>query len=434
MIFLHEVYIGKQKELLEMQQCIQNIKDKNYGMLDPKINIDPNIQKFNRLMESYFGFGSFALQIEPDPSPNAFTCPISISWDKLNKKNSVIVDKTGYKFKKDADYACILYITTGLLLNPSFSSDEIMAILLHEVGHNFYSIMTNNNAILSGFYTACTFADAMILAAQNPDNAAAYAGDVLDMTNFGKKLTIEYKNILQNNAFFKMLGGVAYSVKALAKTLLQYFVTINNIVGLLNPANIVNATFNTLVNKIKSSPVRNTIALPIMYRDERTADNFVTIYGYGAELSSALQKLESSELDEQDTIMNMFNKIPIVSQLFHLNMMPIYIVVGLFDPHPDHIYRAKDQIALLERELNKTNLDPKMRKCIQSDLNTCKKALDKYIDQSKGIKDPYICKKVYNSLLIKFDKGFKELLMDDKNKFDKYDKRYEDIFNSTKLV
>jgi hypothetical protein len=105
---------------------------------------------------------------------------------------------------------------------------------------------------------------------------------------------------------------------------------------------------------------------------------------------------------------------------------PAQIINGVFDPKPDGISRAYDKIKMLEYELSKTDLDPKMRAVIQSDLDLCKKNIKSLVDISKGVKDPDILRKMYNRTLGSVADGtnLKSFIFDDKNKFQKYDDYY----------
>ena len=44
----------------------------------------------------------------------------------------------------------------------------------------------------------------------------------------------------------------------------------------------------------------NYIVMPLRYADERAADNFATMYGYGGELASCLTKLEGFDSDPSE--------------------------------------------------------------------------------------------------------------------------------------
>ena len=66
-------------------------------------------------------------------------------------------------------------MTTGLIFNDYFSTEEIMACLLYELGRNFYVCFSDNNAILSNIHMA--------------GNIALLISNVVSEFMFTKKIT-----------------------------------------------------------------------------------------------------------------------------------------------------------------------------------------------------------------------------------------------------
>ena len=87
-MFFNENYIGKTKELQEIEKQLSIVRKKRMGtyVLDNKINLDKDMLKLNRMIEQYFGFGTFSLNIIGVPVENAFTCPIDMRYDVFNTK------------------------------------------------------------------------------------------------------------------------------------------------------------------------------------------------------------------------------------------------------------------------------------------------------------------------------------------------------------
>ena len=56
-----------------------------------------------------------------------------------------------FKFKKEAGYAAIVCIYAGLIFNPNYSTEEIMAIIMHEIGHNFQEAISGVNLWFTSF-------------------------------------------------------------------------------------------------------------------------------------------------------------------------------------------------------------------------------------------------------------------------------------------
>ena len=183
LICLDEVYFGKTPDIVQMENQLRLVRHKYYDK--PKYNPteDPDLAKFNRMVENFFGFGCFALIIEIDPIPSTLSIPVDFSFSAARRANNFIVNDKTYKFKKEFKYTCIIAMTTGLFSNKYFSTGEVMACILYELGHNFYSCLERNNGILSGIYSATLWAEAITNAIDSFTNAKLIA----DTVNAGVK-------------------------------------------------------------------------------------------------------------------------------------------------------------------------------------------------------------------------------------------------------
>ena len=80
---INEVYFGKTPELQKIENQLGKFRSKymeNY-IKTPLINKDPDLLKYNRMMEEYFGFGIFSLSIIEIPKVNAYTISVSGTFD-----------------------------------------------------------------------------------------------------------------------------------------------------------------------------------------------------------------------------------------------------------------------------------------------------------------------------------------------------------------
>ena len=95
---MQEVYFGKTPELSQAETQLSKFRRKYMSKVIPfgiGINTDPELEKFNRMVESIFGFKSFTVYIVNDQYHQAFTFPISVTatkkqledWDKKLKNN-----------------------------------------------------------------------------------------------------------------------------------------------------------------------------------------------------------------------------------------------------------------------------------------------------------------------------------------------------------
>ena len=424
--YLTEVYIGKTKELLlaETQLDIFRKKYMSKYVFNTRVNSDKDLLKFDRMMEDIFGFGCFTLHIHNQPSVNAFTMPIDFRCDYRNPTDNIIADKNGFKFKKEYSYAAILGIYSGLIFNPAFTTPEVMALLLHEIGHNFNSALNKSNGTFTNIIvTIETFISIM------SGSPLALINTIKNSNQMRMALDTAGKNMREKNAIpvivydaFKQLQSVLNTTASTISDILR--------VGSLGTLTIITALYNCVRSALMyiinpANIITKIIGLNIKYKSELTADNFPTIYGYGPELASALNKFEGAEGDSSSIIMRSFNKIPVLSTIMHCNEIPVFFLAQMFDEHPHSTARIKDQLDLLNLELSKQDMDPKMVDRIKKDIKECNKSLNRLTDITTGIKDPYIGKKLYNYLLSKCT--IKSKLLDDKQKFAKYDELYKDL-------
>jgi hypothetical protein len=105
------------------------------------------------------------------------------------------------------------------------------------------------------------------------------------------------------------------------------------------------------------------------YRNEKFADNFATMLGYGPDLAVGLTKLEKNPTLAHKTIIN---NIPVGAHIYNtLDSFRSYLMADVFliDPHPDLKLRIMDQRKKLEHELvNNKELTPVVRKVIEKQI------------------------------------------------------------------
>ena len=417
--FINEAYFGKTPELLEAEKYIGKFRKKYMGKYITNIfvNQDKDLLKVNRILEDFFGLGCMSITVQNVSIANAMTMPIDHRIEYMLDKDAVLVDKNGFKFNKDADYTMIIYIYSGIMFNPDITDGEIMAVLLHEIGHNFNSCMNKKVGVMTKIYTS-------IYAMKNIVNLNIYG--LLSLSDkavgFDKKLTrkIREKDI---------------KILRIPMDILQWVddMFINGIFNIIQIKNMIIILtgkidiIKTILNKFEN-PL-DLLFLKTDYIAERESDNFATIYGYGQETISIQRKFDTSEAEQGMLIKRVFNKIPLLPAFYNLFLESIMIIPSIFESHPETIDRCTDQLALLKRELTKTDLDPKMRNTILQDIKACEKELDKLSQVDFSLVDAHLFKKLYNKMLMKVfgGKTFKNLLLDDKHRFDEYDKAYEKL-------
>lgn len=428
---INEVYFGKTKEILAIEKQLDLVRNKymNRYLTNIFVNNDPDLLKLNRMIEDYFGFGCFSLNIINEPTINSYTIPIDFRLREGGTgkiKSDLIVNKNTFKFEKSADYTCIVYIYSGVIFNSEFTTGEVMAMILHEIGHNFYSAINNySSGIMVDLFVALRIIYDVYLIffglISNPSVSLMGAKNLVistdDFYKFKEKIK---KNLRQNNNLIIKLIDIQKWFKSLANTAKLSIIDIIDMasLGLINPIAGVLDAFDLNLFSL--------LFLPMKYKDERTADNFATMYGYGPDNISLDNKTSSLNIKQPSKIKTLYMKIPLISNLYALNVNIGTILFSAFDEHPVGISRCSDQLNMLKRELEKSDIDPKMKKAIQEDIKVCESNIKDIINVSGGLKNKDIIRNAwYKSLYETSDsKDLKDILLDDINKFNAYDDTY----------
>ena len=271
------------------------------------------------------------------------------------------------------------------------------------------------NGVFSKFFTTIIYAIALL----NPRNTSM----IITNTNIYKRFVGKLEKYLRKtNAIPIIVYDVFNQAMDLVKTC-GY--NIMDAIRILSLGTLYGTKAGTaFINKLVKYPLDHLL-LKANYTSEESADNFATMYGYGADLSTALLKLGTKDGNTSSFLMGKFDKIPILSTIMHFNEMPVFILLGIIDAHPHNVNRVKDQIEMLKSELKKEDLDPKMVKYIKSDIELCEEALNALVDCSSGIKDPYIGMKFYNKIVSHCSNIKGKILGGGKRKFEEYDKAFK---------
>lgn len=423
---LHEVYFGKTPSIQKIENQLDKFRSKYIGsyVFNMSVNSDKDLLLLNRMFEDQFGFGCFTLNIINQPQINAFTMPISHRFDvQGDHSKNLLVDKNSYKFNKVFDYACLVCIYSGVIFNDNFTTPEVMAIILHEIGHNFYASIRKKNGGLANLYSALYAVQIFLDALRGQLDV-----DIFTNTNSWRSSIDKMKRDLrENDNVLIALYDFAKQVQSIGNVIVGGAAQIIDVLtlGALNVILAIPSLFAQVINPF------TYVVLPISYADERLADNFPTMYGYGPDLASSMRKFEGVEAASASAITKAVQKIPVVSHIYNTMQLCGTVIMTAMDPHPTGIARAKDQLDMLEYELKKTDLDPKMRKYIQADVETCKAEIEKYIDTSKGLSDSYFARHAYNKMLYSQTgcKAIKDRILKDRNKFSDFDDYFDELLN-----
>ena len=292
MNILNEVYFGKVIALQQLEDTLDQLRNKysshwreDMPRLYRVMNRDPLVQeKIPKYIREQFGFGEVIVTITNSTDLNAST--LGIMADKngvgylddmkpIQLKDVIVITSEGIRYdNKKIKPTILILISMGLLFSERISTQELMAALLHEIGHNF--------------------------------SKAFLASD----------------------------------------------------------------KFNQRI-------------------DERFADSFATMYGYGPELNTVLTKISVTK--QYEGIENL-RHIPIVNIFVGLNNIRSSVmdrgIRGL--DHPSIHKRMSNTIAQLEYDLGRAELSAQKKREIQLMIDRTKADMDKFYDES-----PYMSDSIY---------------------------------------
>lgn len=395
---LNEVYIGREviQPLFNQFKVVRD-RVKNMSWSD-KINVDKELIKYNRMVEQFFGFNAYCLVFVPDESMNASSLTMSAIRNKDELKRiaaSIKSGKTGFKF--DPSKIVVNATTTcnmGLIDRDIFTDEEVFAIFLHEYGHCFFEAIEDKDSEYTLIFYGINVCKAINNTVKN-----IIKGRIPISSDMIKR---HVDNILKDNPISKIMQVGANGIKSIGNSVKRFFIKEDNSVNLSK---------------------KN-----YLYSNEKFADTFATMYGYGAELHSALYKSNKdffkfygkNYYSKTNPLLDWLKLQDLISSAF------LEYIAGIADEHPNNLLRINISIQYIRRELSKKNLDPKMKLQLVAQLNELQKLVDEYNDNSGNTDYMYVLNKFYVYLAKKCNGDYREKDVDNDALFDTMDDRYNE--------
>ena len=328
---LDEAYVGRTKDIDEALEIMRSIGTGPNGGLRIEKVVDEygSGKKWSRIEDALakeFNVDSFILDVQfAATSVNAMTIPISPTIVTLLQTGGIGVVRRrsgGFAYVKPKGKTIYVALTGPLLRD--LTPEEIMAIVLHEVGHNFYQ---------------------------------------------GGVLYVTMQNLLQIHAFVYKTGlGVLKSVKKLRA--LALFLKILGGIGILAstfknimkplvlPSALMGAVQRIGSIKTGSAALPLGVILSVAsegYPNEKVADTFPVIYGFGPEFATAMKKMATGSVYANNV------EVLKVTRLMHTSLV---ILVAPMDAHPFTETRLKNAIAVMDNEVAGAK-NPRLKKALE---------------------------------------------------------------------
>ena len=158
---LLEVYFGKVIALQQLEDTIDQIRLK-YGSnwtqdisrIHKELNRDVLVKNMAKYIKNQFGFGEVIITISKSTKLNAHTFGVMadkngiayIDNDKVDLKETLIKSSEGIRFDtRKVAPSMLIVISMGMMFSYLISTPELVAALLHEIGHSFSKAMIGSD-------------------------------------------------------------------------------------------------------------------------------------------------------------------------------------------------------------------------------------------------------------------------------------------------
>lgn len=361
---VNEVYYGKNKKLLAIEKQIGVARKPYLGRrttIGDNFYADKEIDKVGKMLAEYFGFQYVDFNLMNDVHPNALTMVLGrgIFTGMVTYTDRVKQTKEGMKAGNAMKgFSIYTRITTGMWGNMNFSDAEVLAIILHEIGHNFQHVRNTPLGMYDFIMCCAMWAQLLYL------NPIGIIYDTDQRAKLGKQI--------KNSPF---MSSVVSAFSGLKGFISAFSASIDAIYTIFAPfAKIVKATVNTAIT-VTQDPLS---LLSMSKSAEYISDDFANKLGYGAELGTALTKITA---DKSATgVTKAVYNIPIFKELNDIVTVVASTILSPISSHPPVGKRIKNMITELEKDLKSSDLSPALKKEVRLQIDQLSKCADDMIN------------------------------------------------------
>jgi hypothetical protein len=368
---IQETYYGKNESLLEIERLFGALKSKGTFT---NMNKAPEVERIKKIIEDLFGFEKVNLKIHPSESMNAFTVPFS--WEQTYDDSFFELEKTsnGIRFKNPRGKTLNVFLHTYTI--KDLSPEETTAILLHEIGHNFFLVDEQTKFVKTKIvlFQLIELLMALINAASSgdPRQISTVIQNALGicMTLISPSFAVKIQSFFKTITPLYQINQVSVKIGRAISTIVSFLA---NIVAI--PAvPILGLLFLLMLPGVFLSGIIKLVISKLMFKSydaERFSDSFATSYGYGKGVAKAFAK---SNLSPEEAMAN----IPVIGFFNALLQAFIHSVLSFGMPYPSRIKRAENSLNQLKYELNnnKKDLTKKQIMDIEEDISKIENLLN----------------------------------------------------------
>lgn len=341
-----EAYYGKLPELEECGKLFDSIiqRARKEGTKCNPMKY-PELRKIEKLFCKLFGFKSTVIYFIPyDSTVNAYT--ICLFSKMILGEAKDFIEKRPDKGFYDNSHKSFLsiYCYTGMLMEHiGLTGDELLACILHEVGHNFdFSAYHMFDYVVQNILTFGTAS----IGVKKTSSIEHMNGVKLDYLNEVKK-EAEYSYDHQdyrNDENERMERNLKrFYDKGKIKLMLGFLFNV-----LYAPVGLIISPF------VQLGMVGGKMS-------EQFADSFATAYGYGNELATCLSKINKCPVKLKDN-----SKIATVFR--DLNSCMVEILFACTEVHGTNQERVKNSIKKLKADLITSDYPPELKDELKKEI------------------------------------------------------------------
>jgi hypothetical protein len=370
---LNEKYFGKQGELIECEKMLDEILAAmagNYAMLPTNTKMQEKFRRIEKILAELFNFSEVVLDTGWITTGVAYTIP---AYSVLDNMYEISVTNRGYRYDKPY-FPCVIRLDKDVFTMAK-SGAEVLGIILHEIGHNFYYMSLYGQCLQS-----CIYFSALV---------SKYSIYFNNKLTFGfMRPVFEY---LEND---KGLIGQIFEIF----NIITRFLAMNgDTLPFLKLLDIVNkiASFSRQIPAAVLGLNQLVLTFGEGYSNEKFADDFATVYGYGADMNNILLRLHVPNGSTGD---GGFDFVQFFGETLSAALTLPTLAV---DVHPAVGARIENSIKRLRKDLSVTK-NVRAKALIHADIKKVEESLQRYEqfvkdkkildlrDLEKHVKDPLL--------------------------------------------
>ena len=381
---LDEAFLGDGK-LKNAEKIVERIVDKVNKNNSINIHKEPEFKQLNDELKKVFGFDDFCIYWANDPWGGTklslkfdadtgelrgfgfnyglgpytmLSSSLFYNYDKKFTGKLINAKKGKGVYDDEHRLTCIVVFEQSYIYNGQLTAREVLAIILHEIGHNFdFSPMRLLGNWIMLILGVCTLQFIPILLNQ--------------ILTYGKN---KWSTVVLNewhDMVAKAIPPIDWIRQTLGKATQPVISAVMPWIGTalslpILPIKLLMAPLSYFINTFNR-------------KGEEYADSFATTYGYGPELITGLDKLYNATSIGNQNIVNRKDIPKGLALIYDLQMVRSEFFSTITGHHGSNQQRALKQLYQLEKDLKTNNYPPTMKRSIQRELDEMKKVYNQML-------------------------------------------------------